>query len=156
MSLPSASRYWTRSVTTRDFDVVDVVLGRRARGPGAVIVAERIIDDVAGRRRPSPSSGGSSGGTGDSSGPGLVDLHRIAVEVRVGEQRGGPLEVHDGEEELVVVLVDARAAADDLLELGHRLDALVEHDQLAGLRIDAGGHQLRGRGDDRDRWTPGR
>ena len=29
------------------------------------------------------------------------------------------------------------------------LIVLVEHDELAGLRVDAGGHQLRGRGDDR-------
>ena len=88
--------------------------------------------------------GSSSGGTADRRRPGLVDLHGIAVEVRIGEERGRPLEIHDGEEELAVVLVDARAAADDLLELGHRGDAPVEHDQLAGLRIDAGGHQLRG------------
>ena len=61
-------------------------------------------------------------------------------------------EVHDGEVELAVVLVDAGAAADDLLELGHRVDAPVEHDELAGLGIDAGGHQLRGGGDDGKRF----
>jgi hypothetical protein len=37
--------------------------------------------------------------------------------------------------------VHARAAPDDLLELGHRADGAVEHDQAAGLRIDAGGEQ---------------
>ncbi len=43
-----------------------------------------------------------------------------------------------------------RAAADDLLEHGHRGNGLVEHDQLAGLGIDAGGQQFRGGGDDRE------
>ncbi len=75
-------------------------------------------------------------------GAGFIDLHWLAVEVRVGEKLGGLLEVHDGEVELAVVLVDPGAAADDLLELGHRLDALVQHDELAGLGIHAGGHQL--------------
>ncbi|MNL10776.1 hypothetical protein D3C87_1315870 [compost metagenome] len=36
-----------------------------------------------------------------------------------------------------------------MLELGHRFDVLVEHDQLAGLSIDAGGHQLAGGGNHR-------
>src|SRR5690606_6755378 len=49
-----------------------------------------------------------------------VDGHRIAVEVWIGEQLRRLLEVHDGERELAVVLVDARTPADDLLELGHR------------------------------------
>ena len=88
------------------------------------------------RRR--PRSGGVVRRHGRLVRPGFVDLHRIAVEIGVGKQRGGPLEVHDGEEELVVVLVDARAAADDLLELGHGVDAAVEHDEVAGLGIDAG------------------
>jgi hypothetical protein len=67
------------------------------------------------------------------------------------EQPGGALEVHDGEVELVVVLADARAASDDLLELGHGVDGLIQHDELAGFRIDAGGQQLGGGGDDRIR-----
>ena len=40
--------------------------------------------------------------------------------------------------------MDAGAAPDDLLELGHRADLAVEHDQPAGLRIDAGREQPRG------------
>ena len=48
-----------------------------------------------------------------------------------------------------VVLVDTGAATNDLLELGHGADVRVENDQLAGLRINAGGHQLGGGGDDR-------
>ena len=35
--------------------------------------------------------------------------------------------------------MDARATPDDLLELGHRAHFPVEHDQPAGLGIDAGG-----------------
>jgi len=50
---------------------------------------------------------------GRLTGSGLENLHWIAVEGRVGEQLGGLLEVHDGEPELAVVLVDAGAAADD-------------------------------------------
>src|SRR5690606_764691 len=42
---------------------------------------------------------------------GLVDLHRLAIEVLVGKQLGRLFEIHDGEPELVVVLVDAGAAA---------------------------------------------
>ncbi len=43
------------------------------------------------------------------------------------------------------VLVHARAAADDLLELGHRADLAIERDQPAGLDVDAGREQSRGR-----------
>ncbi|MNF66855.1 hypothetical protein D3C84_486540 [compost metagenome] len=80
---------------------------------------------------------------------GCVDHHRVAVEGRVGKQLGGLFEVHDGEPVLAVVFVNASAATDDLLELGHRFDVLVEHNQLAGLSIDAGGHQLAGGGNHR-------
>ena len=57
-------------------------------------------------------------------------------------------EVDEREVVLLGVLVDAGAAADDLLELGHRADLAVEHDQAAGLGIDAGREQPRGRDDD--------
>ena len=87
---------------------------------------------------------------------GLVDLHRIAVEVRVGEVAGRAAEVHQREVELLGVLVDAGAAPDDLLELGHRADFAVEHDQAAGLRIDAGGQQPRGGDDAPGTSIPGR
>jgi hypothetical protein len=68
---------------------------------------------------------------------GLVDLHRVAVEGGVGEELGGALEVQDGEPALAQVFAQAGAAADDLLEQRHRLDVLVQHDELAGLRIHA-------------------
>ena len=51
---------------------------------------------------------------------------------------GRAAEIDQREVELLGVLVDAGAAPDDLLELGHRADRPVEHDQAAGLRIDAG------------------
>ena len=60
-------------------------------------------------------------------------------------------EVDQGEVELLRVLVHAGAAPDDLLELGHRADLAIEHDQPAGLRIDAGREQARG-GDDDGIW----
>ena len=75
---------------------------------------------------------------------GFVNLHRLAVEIRVGEVAGRAAEIDQREIELLGVLVDAGAAPDDLLELGHRADRAVEHDQAAGLRIDAGGKQPRG------------
>ena len=62
---------------------------------------------------------------------------------------GGFAEVDEGEVVLLGVFMDPRAAADDLLELGHGADFAVEHDQAAGLGIHAGGEQPRGRDDDR-------
>ena len=134
----------------RHFHIIDVVLGLAARG------------QQAGSR----PSGKSASAPIDRPvflhfwrfirrhwrfvGLGFVNLNRVAIKARVGKERGGPLEIHDGEEELVVVLVDAGTAADDLLEFGHGVDAFVEHDQAAGLRIDARRHQLRGRGNDRE------
>ena len=52
----------------------------------------------------------------------LVNLHRIAVEFRVGEMAGGAAKVDQREIELPCVLMNAGAAPDDLLELGHRAD----------------------------------
>ena len=79
---------------------------------------------------------------------GFLHADGIAVEVLVREERGHVSEVHDREVVLAEVLVDAGAATDDLLELGHRADVRVEDDELAGLCIDAGGHELRRGGDD--------
>lgn len=69
---------------------------------------------------------------------GLVNLHRLAVEIRVGKMAGRAPEVDQREIELLGILVHAGAAPNDLLELAHRADLAVEHDQAAGLRIDAG------------------
>jgi len=55
--------------------------------------------------------------------------------------RGRTAKVDQGEIEFLGVFMHAGAAPDDLLELGHRADFAVEHDQAAGLRIDAGGEQ---------------
>ena len=46
--------------------------------------------------------------------------------------------IHQREVELTGLLMHAGAAADDLLELGHGADRAVEHDEPAGLDIDAG------------------
>ena len=62
---------------------------------------------------------------------------------------GGLPEVDQGEVVLLRVLVDAGAAADDLLELGHRAHFAVEDDEAAGLGVDTGGEQARGGDDDR-------
>ena len=50
-------------------------------------------------------------------------------------------EVDQREIELACVLMHAGAAADDLLELGHRTNCPVEYDQSASLHVDAGGKQ---------------
>src|SRR6185312_11329703 len=73
----------------------------------------------------------------------LVYDDGVAVESLVGEELRRLPEVDDREEQLAVVLFDARAAADDLFELGHRRDVLIEHDDLAGARVDARREELR-------------
>ena len=65
-------------------------------------------------------------------------------------------EIDQREIELLGVLVNAGAAPDDLLELGHRADGAVEHDQPAGLGIHAGREQPGGRDEHRDISLPGR
>ena len=74
---------------------------------------------------------------------GLVNLHRLAVEIRVGEMVGGAPEINQREIKLLGVLVNARAASDDLLELRHGAHGTVEHDEAAGLGVHAGGKQPR-------------
>ena len=69
---------------------------------------------------------------------GFVYLHRFAVEIRVREMGGRAPKIHQGEVELAGVLMYARPAPDDLLELGHGADLAVEHDEPASLHIDAG------------------
>ena len=76
--------------------------------------------------------------------PRLINLNRLAVELRIGEVVGGAPEIHQREVEFAGVLVHAGATAEDLLELGHGADLAVEHDQAAGLDINPGGEQPRG------------
>ena len=67
----------------------------------------------------------------------------IAVEGRVGKiTRGRAGVIEDVEPELAVVVADARAAPDDLLELDHRVDETHEYDIATGGRVEAGGEQL--------------
>ena len=63
----------------------------------------------------------------------------LTVEVRVGKMVGRAPEIHHREVELAGVLMHAGTAPDDLLELGHGAYYAVEHDEPAGLDIDAGG-----------------
>ena len=73
----------------------------------------------------------------------------IAVEGRVGKiARGRTGVIENVEPELAVVIAHARAAPDDLLELGHGIDETHKNDVAAGGRIEAGGEQLRGGEDD--------
>ena len=52
-----------------------------------------------------------------------------------------------------MVLVDPRSSPDDLLELGHRIDSLVQDNQFAGPRINTGGQQFAGCRNDRIRFV---
>jgi len=72
---------------------------------------------------------------------GFVNLHRCAVEVRIGEMVGGPAEVDDREIVLLGVFMHAGATADDLFKLGHGADFAIKDDESAGLGIDSGGEQ---------------
>ena len=60
----------------------------------------------------------------------------------------GPHEIID--REVVLAVEEARAAADDLLELDHRIDRPHQHDVAHVARIDAGRKLLRGGEDRRD------
>ena len=83
-----------------------------------------------------------------SSCAGLINLHRLAVKVRVGEVVGRTPEINQREIKLLGVLVNAGAAPDDLLKLRHRADSTVKHDEPASLGVHAGGEQARGRNKD--------
>ena len=61
-----------------------------------------------------------------------------ALAIRIGEVRGRATKVDQREKELLCILVHTGAPTEDLLELSHRVDLPVEHDQAAGLRVDAG------------------
>lgn len=75
-------------------------------------------------------------------------LDEGAVPVGVDEEARDAAEVHDDEAALALVVAQARAAADDLLEHRHRGDVLVEDDEPHHLAVDAGREQLRRRRDD--------
>ena len=79
---------------------------------------------------------------------GVVDLHRLAVEVGVGEVSRRSPEVHQREVVLVRVFDDACTPPEDLLELCHGLDGTVEDDQSARLRIDPRREEPRRRDED--------
>ena len=77
-----------------------------------------------------------------------VDFQRT-VPIRVGKQTGHIAEVHDREVSLTLLLPQPGATANDLLELCHGADHLVQYDQLDHFAVGSGGEQLRRSGDDR-------
>ena len=85
---------------------------------------------------------------------GFVNLHRFAVEVRIGEMVGCAAKVDECEVILAGVFMHAGATADDLFELGQAADATLQHNETTGLRVNASGEQARG-GDDNRRRTFG-
>ena len=75
-------------------------------------------------------------------------LDRLAIPLGVAEVVVGLHEVVDGE--VVLAVVQARAAADDLLELDHRIDRPHQHDVADVARVHPGRQLLRGGENGRD------
>jgi hypothetical protein len=69
---------------------------------------------------------------------GFVNLHRLAVKIRVREMVGRTPEINQCEIKLLGVLVNAGSAPDDLLEFRHGTYGAVKHDETAGLCIHSG------------------
>ena len=70
----------------------------------------------------------------------FLDRHqsRLPVKIGIGEKTGSTSGVIENvEKELPVVVLDAGAATDDLLEFGHGVDGAGDHDVLAGLNVYA-------------------
>ena len=78
-----------------------------------------------------------------------IDLLRVPIKGRIFKEVGDIAKVHDSKPALALCFVNARAPANDLLELGHRVDGAVKDNQLTGLGIDPRGHELGGGGDHR-------
>ena len=76
-------------------------------------------------------------------------VERLTIPVRIGEQVVGVHEVVD--REVVLAVEQARPAADDLLELDHRIDRAHQHDVAHVAGINPGRQLLRRRQDRRDR-----
>jgi len=66
----------------------------------------------------------------------FADEFGVAIELRIGKETCRLRVVEDVEIEFVVFATDAGTAADDLLELGERVDGLIEDDEFAGLGIN--------------------
>ena len=75
-------------------------------------------------------------------------LHRFAVPFRIAEMVVRLHEIVD--REVILAVVKPRAAADDLLELDHRVDRAHQHDVADVAGIHAGREFLRGGQDRRD------
>lgn len=81
----------------------------------------------------------------------INDDNRIAIEIWISKQTASISEIHNGEILFAVIGFQACAASDDLLELGHRVDVVVQYNQPAGLAVNASGHQFRCGNNDRIR-----
>ena len=103
-------------------------------------------------RAPAPGSGALVGGGGSAAqaaGSGLrLRLQRLPVPFRIAEVVVRLHEVVD--REVILAVIKARAAPDDLLELDHRVDRAHQHDVADVARIHAGRELLRGGQDGRD------
>ena len=90
----------------------------------------------------SVAGGAASGGVIGPSGLGVVDLHRLAVEIRIGEMAGRSPEIDQGEIELSCVSSWTRVPRPTIcLNSVIEPTSPVKHDQPASLRIDTGRQQ---------------
>ena len=76
------------------------------------------------------------------------DLFDRPIPFRIGKEPGHVPEVHHGEGQLSFFLPDPGSAANDLLELRHGADHLIQNDQLGHFAVRAGRQQLGRRGND--------
>src|ERR1035437_5562898 len=110
-------------------------------------VGEPDLEFLAGRQW--LGGGAGDGGTyGRNGTDGGVWIAGLAVPLGVAEMVVRFYEVVDGE--VVLAVVEARAATDDLLELDHRIDGAHQDDVADVAGVHAGGELLRGREDGGD------
>src|SRR5688572_22717572 len=87
-----------------DGDVIDeIFLATRTRRR----LVDGSVDDFAARFSLVTIDRGLIRWDGGIIGTRLVNLHWVPIEIRIGKQSSGPPEIHDGEVEFVVILVDA-------------------------------------------------
>ena len=67
----------------------------------------------------------------------IINLNR-PIPVRIGKQTGHIAEIHNSEMCFPISLSQTGATANDLLELGHRTNHLIQNDQLCHLAVSPG------------------
>ena len=66
----------------------------------------------------------------------FINLYRT-IPIRISKKSCDVTEVHNGEMGFPVLLSDSCTTTDNLLELGHRVDSLVKHNELHHLAVNS-------------------